>query len=410
MRLGGSRPLRAGRTAVVLAAVVLMVASCTGGSGSPGKHIASRSVGNHSSRGAGSRPSVGLIVDPGGGPVDAPHLAWPGAEPAAIGIAGVGIIDGPADHPVPIASVTKLMTAYLILAHHPLSPGQQGPTILVSQGDYLAYLQYASQNASSVKVTPGEHVSEYQLLEALLVSSAANAADMLANWDAGDLGTFVAEMNATARSLGMTHTSYSDASGLSPLDSSTAYDQTLLAMQLMSNPVVRQIVRQKSVVDFPGVPRLPSYNPILGQDGVDGVKSGFTSEAGASLVFSSEQQVGEVSYTVVGAVLGHKGPAALKTVGQECLGLMRSFLGSVSAGLPGSGQKVGLVLRYRHRSLHGTAAIPGAIYFPGLQIAASLVDLPKANGEGGRIARGPARAVVQVRVGWQVFRDEVYFS
>ena len=67
-----------------------------------------------------------------------------------------------------------------------------------------------------MSVQPGEKLNERQLLDGLLVHSANNLADVLAQWDAGSIPAFVAKMNATATSLGMTHTHYADASGLDP--------------------------------------------------------------------------------------------------------------------------------------------------------------------------------------------------
>ncbi len=65
-------------------------------------------------------------------------------------------------------------------------------------------------------VQPGEELTERQLLNGLLVHSANNFADVLAQWDAGTMPAFVAKMNAAAAALGMAHTHYADASGLDP--------------------------------------------------------------------------------------------------------------------------------------------------------------------------------------------------
>ena len=71
----------------------------------------------------------------------------------------------------------------------------------------------AGQRESVVPVIVGEQLSELQALQALLLPSAKNIAAVLARWDAGSVARFVAHMNATARSLGMTRTRYTDPSG-----------------------------------------------------------------------------------------------------------------------------------------------------------------------------------------------------
>jgi len=72
-----------------------------------------------------------------------------------------------------------------------------------------------------------EQLTELQALQALLLPSANNIAAVLARWDGGSAGRFVARMNATARSLGMTHTRYTDPSGYDDATVSTAADQGL---------------------------------------------------------------------------------------------------------------------------------------------------------------------------------------
>src|SRR6266487_1628572 len=108
--------------------------------------------------------------------------------------------------PVPIASVAKVMTAYVILHDHPLAAGQSGPEIVVQPPEAAAYSAQARDGDSLVPVAAGEALTERQALEALLLPSADNMAWILARWDAGSQAAFVTRMNATARHLGMTGT------------------------------------------------------------------------------------------------------------------------------------------------------------------------------------------------------------
>ncbi len=86
-------------------------------------------------------------------------------------------------------------------------------------------------------IEAGEQLTERQALQALLLPSANNIAAVLAQWDAGSASRFVARMNATARSLGMTHTRYTDPSGYDDATVSTAADQVRIVDRAMRLPV-----------------------------------------------------------------------------------------------------------------------------------------------------------------------------
>ena len=95
-------------------------------------------------------------------------------------------------------------------------------------------------------VAAGEQLTERQALQALLLPSANNIAAVLARWDAGSEDRFVARMNATARSLGMTHTRYTDPSGYDDATVSTAADQVRIVDRAMRLPVFARIVATPS--------------------------------------------------------------------------------------------------------------------------------------------------------------------
>src|SRR4029450_12770894 len=119
---------------------------------------------------------------------------------------------GPNQHAAPIASVAKVMTAYLVLRNHPLQPGQDGPTITLTDADVADTDRRRGQEEAVVSIAAGEQLTELQALQALLLPSANNIAAVLAQWDAGSVDRFVARMNTTARSLGVTHTGATDPS------------------------------------------------------------------------------------------------------------------------------------------------------------------------------------------------------
>ena len=214
-------------------------------------------------------------------PGTAPRPDWPGQGEAAAGLPGTGLLGthgGSA--PVPIASLAKIMTAYLVLGDHPLAAGGSGPAITVTAADAAAYASDQRQGQSAVRVAAGEKLTERQALEAMLIPSGNNIASMLAGWDAGSDGAFAAKMNARARSLGLHGTRYADASGADPATVSTASDQFALTLRALQIPAFRQIVAMPQVT-LPVAGVAYNVNSSLGHDGIVGVKTGSGGPAGA---------------------------------------------------------------------------------------------------------------------------------
>jgi serine-type D-Ala-D-Ala carboxypeptidase (penicillin-binding protein 5/6) len=207
----------------------------------------------------------------------------------------------PHEQPVPIASLAKVMTAYLTLKRYPLSDAQDGFTITVTAAEALAEAQDADQDQSVVAVRPGEQLTERQLLEALLIPSDNNIARMLAAQVAGSETRFVAEMNAEARALGMDHTVYTDPSGFDPATLSTAADQLRVFQQAMRFPVFRQIVSMPSVT-LPVAGTVITYDPLIAE-GYAG-KTGSDSAAEGCLAFFTHVTIGGHELTAVAVVLG----------------------------------------------------------------------------------------------------------
>ncbi|GAA3017787.1 hypothetical protein GCM10020229_31240 [Kitasatospora albolonga] len=135
-------------------------------------------------------------------------VPWPAKGQAAAEVVGVGSLgsSGP-ETPAPIASVTKVMNAHLILKAHPLKKGEPGPVITV---DKQAAAESANTDESRAQLTEGQKLTEYEALELLMLPSANNVARLLARWDSGSEAAFVEKMNAEAKALGMTNTTYAD--------------------------------------------------------------------------------------------------------------------------------------------------------------------------------------------------------
>jgi len=226
---------------------------------------------------------------------------WPRRGQGAIVLGNARPAVSPHEQPVPIASLAKVMTAYLTLERYPLSGAQDGFAITVSAAQAQAVAQDAKQGQSVVAMHAGEQLTERQLLEALLIPSGNNVGWMLAAQVAGSETRFIAEMNAEARALGMDHTIYTDPSGFEPSTVSTAADQLRVFQEAMRFPVFRQIVSIASVT-LPVAGTLSNYNPLIAE-GYAG-KTGSDSAAKGCLAFFTHVTVGERRLTAVGVVVG----------------------------------------------------------------------------------------------------------
>ena len=172
-------------------------------------------------------------------------VSWPQQGQAAFVLGNGRAAASPHEQSAPIASLAKVMTAYLTLERYPLSGAQDGFTITVTAAQAQAVAQDA-QDQSVVAVGAGEQLTERQLLEALLIPSGNNIAQMLATQVAGSQTRFLAEMNAEARALGMDHTTYTDPSGFDPSTVSTAADQLRVFQRAMRFPVLQSLDGQRN--------------------------------------------------------------------------------------------------------------------------------------------------------------------
>ncbi|MCX4567467.1 D-alanyl-D-alanine carboxypeptidase [Streptomyces viridodiastaticus] len=229
-----------------------------------------------------------------------PQIPWPDSGQAALDVDGIGTFGSSGEQkPVPIASVAKVMTAYVILRDHPLKSGAEGPKIPV---DALAEQQSDAGQESTVNVTEGDAISEREAIEAILIASANNVARLLARWDAGSEEAFVEKMNKAAEDLGMSDTTYTDPSGLNDTTVSTAVDQVKLARAAMEQPVFREVAAMMEYVDYKGE-KHGNWNRLVGRDDVVGIKTGTTTSALGNLSFAAKKDVDGEVYRIVGAVL-----------------------------------------------------------------------------------------------------------
>ncbi|MFD8600459.1 D-alanyl-D-alanine carboxypeptidase family protein, partial [Kitasatospora sp. NPDC059646] len=227
-------------------------------------------------------------------------IPWPTKGQAAAEVVGVGDLGASGEQtPVPIASVTKVMNAYLILQAHPLKKGQSGPMLTV---DKQAAQESSNADESKVTLTEGQQLSEYEALEMLMLPSANNVARLLARWDSGSEEAFVRKMNDTARQFGMTNTTYADPAGYNNDTKSTAKDQLKLAEQVMKDEVFRQVIAEPDT-KFNGQ-RIFNTNKVLGKNGMIGGKTGSSTPAQSCFMWAAVKEIGGVKRTLLGVTLG----------------------------------------------------------------------------------------------------------
>ena len=226
---------------------------------------------------------------------------WPAKGQSAAAVIGVGSVGTSGEQkPVSIASVTKVMNAYLILQAHPLKKGESGPSITV---DRTAAAESTDTDQSRATLVEGQKLSLYQALELLMLPSANNVARLLARWDAGSEEAFVAKMNTEAAKLGMPDTVYADPAGYNDDTKSTAADQLKLAEQVMKNDVFRQIVAEPEM-RYNGA-RISNTNDLVftQRGSVIGVKTGSSTAAQSALMWAAVKKIGGTERTIIGVTL-----------------------------------------------------------------------------------------------------------
>ena len=230
-------------------------------------------------------------------------LPWPAQAQSAVGAEGAGVLAStPNAKPLPIASVAKVMTALVTLEAKPVRQGEQGPDITVTADDVTTYQQDQATGQSVMTVQAGEQLSEYQALEGLLIPSGNNVATLLGNWAFGSTQALVQKMNDRAKGLGLTGTRFTDPSGLDPRTVSIPADLVLLGETAMRDPVFAEIVGKGQDV-LPVAGTVINVNYHLNHNGIVGIKTGSTQQAGAVYLYAGTHKLaGGRSVLIFGAV------------------------------------------------------------------------------------------------------------
>ena len=238
-------------------------------------------------------------------PGDAAKLTFPGYGGSAVGAVGFdGVLaQAGSTAPLPMASITKVVTALVVLQAKPLAVGDEGPQVTMTAADVAFYHHYLSLDGSVAAVKPGLVFTEHELLELTLVHSANNYAATLAVWAYGSMDAYVTAAKAWVAAQKLSTMTITDPTGIDPADVAGTADLLQLGKLALANPVIAPIVGTKSVT-IHDVGTLTNTNTLLGSGGVDGIKTGTLNGAGSNLLFAADHRVGSTTVTIVGVVLG----------------------------------------------------------------------------------------------------------
>jgi len=205
----------------------------------------------------------------------------------------VVLFEKDADSEIYPASTTKMMTAIVAYEHFPL--------------DQIITVQKAYPEGSNIHLQPGETMTVADLLYALLVQSANDAAEIIADAYPGGKVAFVAAMNSKAQKINLFHTNFLNPTGLDQDGHfSSASDLARIADRLLQTPYLAKAVATENAVvastSSAGFHSLSNVNRLLGSvSGVLGVKTGFTDKAGEALVTLVNRDGHEVIISLLGS-------------------------------------------------------------------------------------------------------------
>nr|WP_284444988.1 D-alanyl-D-alanine carboxypeptidase [Microbacterium yannicii] len=236
-------------------------------------------------------------------PVAAPAAApvWPAQGSAAEAVAGIpGTLATTAD-PDSIASITKVVTALVVLEEMPLAVGEQGPEFRFTSADRSRYWQYLSNGESAMNVPAGGSLTEYQMLEGMLVGSANNYADRLAQslWPSD--AVYASAAAAWLSGHGVPGVTVYEPTGMDPRNAASPEALVVLAQKALANPVIAEVVAKQSI-DLPGAGHVENTNGLLADPGVVGVKTG-TLDAW-NVLSAKDVTIGDTTVRLYASVLG----------------------------------------------------------------------------------------------------------
>lgn len=269
---------------------------------------------------------------------EAAVLPWPEQGSAGVSVGGISSAAS-ATGAVPIASVTKVVTALMVLDRLPLQPGEQGPEFAFTYGDSQDYWGYRAANQSALDVPVGGVLTEYQMLQGTLMGSANNYIDRLARELWGSDAEFAQAAATWLADRGQTGITVVTPSGFDERNVATPQALLELAERAMQNPVFAEIVGTASV-DLPGAGTVTNTNEMLQDPGVTGIKTGTL--VGWNLLTSKDVEVGDTTVHLYTSVLNQDSDEQRLAVTRALFAEVEASLQSLAPAVP-AGTVVGEV-------------------------------------------------------------------
>lgn len=229
-------------------------------------------------------------------------VAFPADGSAAVSVRGMGSVAASSGEAAPMASITKLVTVLMVLEQMPLQPGEQGPTFAFTYRDQQTYWEFLGRDESALDVPVDGVLTQYQMLQGILLGSAGNYVERLAStlWPTDRV--FARAASDWLARHGLTGITVVEPTGIDETDAATPAALMALAEVALADPVLAEIVRTRSV-DLPGAGLVENTNDLLADPEVVGLKTGSLWN-GYNLLAARETPVGDQIVRVDAAVLG----------------------------------------------------------------------------------------------------------
>nr|WP_279549610.1 hypothetical protein [Leucobacter weissii] len=202
-----------------------------------------------------------------------------------------------------MASITKLVTALVGLDAAPVAPDEDGPSYTVSAADAQIREDVLRFDGVVADTPIGAQLTTRQLLELVLLPSANNYAISYARWVFGDDAAFAEAAAEWIEAQGFSGMRVVEPSGLAAENAATPGDLVRLARLVLADPLLAEIVAERRA-EIPGIGTIENTNPLLGEKGVVGVKTGTTASAGYNLLAARRTAKGGRELTAIAVVLG----------------------------------------------------------------------------------------------------------
>lgn len=233
-----------------------------------------------------------------------PALPESGSSAVTDSATGAGLAAAGIEEPVPMAGITKTITALVVLDRHPVADGAAGEIVPITSADYLSSVDYARAGTRTVSVYTDDAWTQREMLQALLLGSSNNHADTLARWAYGSVDEYVTAANAWLEKNGMHGTTVVDATGLSDQSVGTASDLARLSALALGSDVIGSVLSDP-VTGLPSRRGITNTTTYLPEHGVVGISRSYTDAAGICLLFAVDVPVegAEQPFRVYGAFL-----------------------------------------------------------------------------------------------------------